>query len=89
MSNVSIFRSSNPAGQTERELGTQGEKTKFPPELPGADLELEAEIVMYSDMCAAAQTPGEARMAWDWLKQAHERRSPVIVAEMEKSQGIA
>lgn len=52
------------------------------------DTELEWEIERYTSMLISAPTPSERHTAWEWLRQAIDRRSEMMVHEMEAKQGI-
>lgn len=53
------------------------------------DADLEWEIERYTVMLITATTPSERHTAWEWLRQAIDRRSEMMVHDMQAKQGLS
>lgn len=58
------------------------------PTAPRADHEFEGEIDRYAAMLGSALTLSERQTAWQWLCEAHQRRSAHHVRLMEQDQSL-
>lgn len=58
------------------------------PDAPQTDAEIEGDIDRYSLMLMHSPTRSERETAWQWLTEAHARRSALRVRLMEQDQGL-